>query len=44
MITDYIGAAIGILLCLFLLSPVLLVIYMLFNSTIDVNGDGKNDI
>ena len=41
---DLIGAIIAILLCLFLLSPVLLVIYMLTNSIIDVNGDGKNDI
>jgi ABC-type spermidine/putrescine transport system permease subunit II len=41
---DTIGAVIAILLCLFLFSPILLVFYMLFNSKIDVNGDGKNDI
>jgi hypothetical protein len=44
MITDYIGAALGIMLCLFLFSPVVLVIYMLVNSKIDVDGDGKGDI
>lgn len=42
--TDGIGAVIAVLLCLFLFSPILLISYMLFNSKIDVNGDGKNDI
>lgn len=41
--TDVIGAMIAILFILFLLSPVLLIMYMLFNSKIDIDGDGKND-
>ncbi len=41
--TDIIGAVIAILFILFLLSPVLLIMYMLFNSKIDIDGDGKND-
>ena len=43
MITDYIGAAIGIFLCLFLFSPMLLIIYMLVHSKIDIDKDGKDD-
>jgi hypothetical protein len=41
---DILGAILGIGLCLFLLSPAILTIYMLINSKIDVDGDGKNDI
>jgi hypothetical protein len=32
MITDYIGAGIGIFLCLFLMSPVILILYMLIKK------------
>jgi hypothetical protein len=41
--TDVIGAVIAILFILFLLSPLLLIAYMLTNSKIDIDGDGKND-
>jgi hypothetical protein len=41
--TDTIGAIIAILFILFLLSPMILIAYMLFNSKIDIDGDGKND-
>jgi hypothetical protein len=41
--TDFIGSVIGILLCLFLFSPVLLIIYMLIHSRIDIDKDGKGD-
>ena len=44
MITDFFGAILGIVLCLFLFSPLVLGIYMLVNSKIDVDGDGKGDI
>ena len=41
--TDVIGAAIAIFFMLFLISPLLLITYMLINSKIDVDGDGSND-
>jgi len=41
--TDVIGAVIAILFILFLLSPMILIAYMLINSKIDVDGDGSND-
>jgi len=42
-VADALGAAIGVFLCLFLFSPVLLIIYMLMHSRIDVDKDGKGD-
>ena len=41
--TDFIGAVLGIMLMLFIFSPIILVIYMWTNSKIDVDGDGKDD-
>jgi hypothetical protein len=41
--TDFIGSVIGIFLCLFLFSPLLLIFYMLINSGIDIDKDGKGD-
>jgi hypothetical protein len=40
---DVIGAMIAIFFILFLISPMLLIAYMLTNSKIDIDGDGKND-
>jgi hypothetical protein len=42
--TNLIGALIGIILILFLLSPIILTVYMLINSKIDIDGDGKDDL
>ena len=42
--TDLIGALIGIILISFLLSPIILAVYMLANSKIDIDGDGKEDL
>jgi hypothetical protein len=42
--TNLIGALIGIILILFLLSPIILTVYMLINSKIDIDGDGKDDV
>lgn len=41
--TDILGAVIGIFICLFLFSPLLLIFYMLINSKIDIDKDGKGD-
>jgi uroporphyrinogen-III decarboxylase len=43
-VTDLIGALIGMLLIGFLLSPIILAVYMLANSKIDIDGDGKEDV
>jgi hypothetical protein len=42
-VADFIGAVLGIFLCLFLFSPALLIIYMLIHSGIDIDKDGKGD-
>jgi hypothetical protein len=42
--TDLIGALFGIILIFFLLSPIILAAYMLANSKIDIDGDGKEDL
>ena len=42
--TDFIGSVIGMVLVFFILLPAILAIYMLANSKIDVDGDGKEDI
>ena len=44
MITDFIGAVIAILLIGFLISPIVLSIYMWNAAKIDIDGDGKNDL
>ena len=40
---DALGSFLGLMLCLFLFSPVLLIIYMLIHSRIDIDKDGKGD-
>jgi len=42
--TDLIGSLIGIILIMFLISPIVLTVYMLHSSKIDVDGDGHDDV
>lgn len=42
--TDFLGAVIGIILILFLCSPIVLAIYMWTNAKIDIDKDGKEDL
>ena len=41
---DVLGSMIGIVLIFFLLSPIILAVYMLTSSKIDVDGDGHDDV
>jgi hypothetical protein len=41
---DFIAGFISIVFVLLLISPILLFIYFLTNSKIDVNHDGKDDV
>ena len=41
---DVIGSLIGIILILFLISPIALAVYMLHNSKVDVDNDGNDDV
>ena len=42
--TDIIGSILGMGLIFFIVSPVLFIIYVIKNSKIDVDGDGKEDV
>jgi hypothetical protein len=42
--TDLIGSLIGILLILFLCSPIMLAVYMWRGAKIDIDKDGKEDL
>ena len=42
--TDLIGALLGMILILFILSPILFSVYLLAKSKIDIDGDGKEDV
>jgi hypothetical protein len=42
--TDMIGSLIGILLIGFLCSPIVLAVYMLKSSKIDIDHDGNDDV
>ena len=44
MITDFIGAVLAILLIVFLISPIVLCVYMWNAAKIDVDGDGNDDV
>jgi len=39
----FLGEVIGFGLMIFIVSPLLLIIYLIKNSKIDVDGDGKSD-
>lgn len=41
---DVIGSLIGIILILFLCSPIMLAVYMWTNAKVDIDNDGKEDI
>ena len=41
---DALGVFFGLLIILFLISPILLSIYMWTSSKIDIDNDGKEDI
>ena len=42
--TDVIGSLIGIVLIFFLCSPIILTVYMLNSSKIDIDHDGQDDV
>ena len=42
--TDLIGSLIGIILIMFLISPIILTVYMLHSSKIDIDRDGQDDL
>ena len=42
--TDLIGSLIGIVLIMFLISPIVLTVYMLHSSKIDIDNDGQDDL
>jgi hypothetical protein len=42
--TDLIGSLIGIILILFLCSPLALAVYILNATNIDIDEDGKHDV
>jgi hypothetical protein len=42
--TDLIGSLIGIVLIMFLIAPIVLAVYMLHSSKIDIDGDGQDDL
>jgi|LauGreDrversion4_2_1035121.scaffolds.fasta_scaffold484174_2 hypothetical protein len=42
--TDLIGSLIGIILIMFLISPIVLTVYMLHSSKIDIDRDGQDDL
>jgi hypothetical protein len=41
---DVIGSLIGIVLIIFLISPIILAVYMLWSSKIDIDNDGQDDL
>jgi hypothetical protein len=41
---NFIGEVIGVGLMIFIVSPLLLIIYLIKNSKIDIDGDGKDDV
>jgi hypothetical protein len=41
---DFIGSLIGIILIMFLISPIILAVYMLRSSKIDIDNDGQDDL
>ena len=41
---DVIGSLIGIILILFLCSPIMLAVYMWTNAKVDIDKDGKEDL
>jgi hypothetical protein len=42
--TDILGSLIGIILIFFLCSPIILAVYMLTSSKVDIDGDGIDDV
>ena len=41
---DFIGSVIGIILILFLCSPIALAVYMWNSAKVDIDNDGKEDL